>query len=216
MFIPPFDQENISKYVARKRGISQEEVLAEWKENNKNACTYGTKIHAIMENYIKTGEKLPEYNELYLSFDEITGELFKSSTVYSELMVHNDEYEICGTADLIIDHGDEFSIGDFKTNKAFEFYSHYNKRLLDPIAHLSECQYNEYTLQLSLYAHFYSLMTGKKCRCLFLMYKAPDSMKWVRIPCSFMQHEIMVMLKYYQRNKKDIFERKNELLNRQS
>ena len=103
---------------------------------------------------------------MYESFNLITTEDFmKALKVYSEELVWVDEYKVAGTADLIIEHNDyEFSVGDFKTNKSIDFCSKYGDRLLDPVSHLSDCNYNIYSLQLSLYAYLFSLRTGKKIR----------------------------------------------------
>lgn len=105
--------------------------------------------------------------------------------VYSEQLVWIDEYKVAGTADLIIEHNDyEFSVGDFKTNKSIDFFNKFGQHLLNPISHLSDCNYNIYSLQLSLYAYLFSLKSGKKCRKLFLMHLKDD--KWNYIPCNNM------------------------------
>ena len=53
LFEPEFDKYSISKRVAEKEGRSQQSVLDEWAATSKLACETGTKIHTIMENYIK-------------------------------------------------------------------------------------------------------------------------------------------------------------------
>ena len=99
---------------------------------------------------------------------------------------------IAGTADLIIDHGDnEFSVGDFKTNERIEYSSKYGKFLLDDFSHLTDCNYTIYTLQMSLYAYMYSLLSGRRCRQLFLMWI--DRMNGNRmhfIPAPYLYHDI--------------------------
>lgn len=193
-FVPPFDEDGLSKRKAAQLGISQEEVLKMWREANKTACKYGTEVHAIMENYIKDKVILPEYQSLYDSFNEILAEDLKwTKELKSEEIIYNDEYEICGTSDLIIDYKNgEFAVGDFKTNKNFEYCSKYESYLNAPVNHLANCQHNIYALQLSLYAYFYSLLTGKVCRKVFLLYKVDD--KWTYISCNYMQFEVRAML----------------------
>lgn len=199
LFENPFDEDKFSKLVAKKKGITQEEVLAMWAAERDRACTYGTSIHNMMEEYIKTNTIKPGYESYFKSFDAITKDDFKNANqVFSELMLFNDEYEIAGTADLIIDHNDkEFSVGDFKTNKAIKFCNEYGERMKAPISHLSACNYNIYSLQLSLYAYFYSLKTGKQCRRVFLMYE--KNKEWTYISANNMQFEVEMMLKYYKK-----------------
>lgn len=199
LFEPEFDADKISGFVAKKRGITKEEVLKEWNEINKKSTTYGTKIHELMENYIKFNKIDNEYQQLYESYNKIISELSHDiNEIHSEKILWNDTYEIAGTSDLIIDYNnDEFSVGDFKTNKKFLYYSQYNNNMLEPVKHLSSCQHNLYALQLSLYAYFYSLLSGKKLRHIFLLYTNDITKGWEYIPCNYMHYEIIFMLKYY-------------------
>ena len=193
-----FDSIGVATKVANREGISVDDILERWKKNSEEACAYGTSIHLIMENYLKTGIKLPEHSLLYESFDDITGNMRKwAKAVHSERMLWNDEHQIAGTADLIIDHNkNEFSVGDFKTNKAINFCNEWGERMLKPISHLSSCNYNLYSLQLSLYAHMYSLLTGKQCRRVFLMHLKEDG-RWHEITANFMKHEVEVLFHHY-------------------
>lgn len=200
LFEPKFNENGeISKRVANKKGVSEEEILNEWKESGRVACEYGTKIHKVMEDYVRFGDVDVIYDSLYTSFDKIVNPLRKScKNIFCEELLFLHEAEIAGTADLIIDHDDkEFSILDFKTNKKIDFSSSFGNRMLRPLAHLSQCNYNLYSLQLSLYAYLYSIKTGKEVRQLGLIYK--NGTNWTLIPCNYMLYEIKVMIKYYLR-----------------
>ena len=65
-----FDAENISKWVAKKRGVSQEEILKEWEDNKNFACDRGTDFHAAFENYVKYGEVDPLYKKIIEKFQK--------------------------------------------------------------------------------------------------------------------------------------------------
>jgi hypothetical protein len=199
-FQKPFEKEKFAALKAQKLGMTTEEVLKMWKENSIEACKFGTKTHLIMEKFILGKEKNDEYEHLYNSFNAIVEDDFKwAKQVHSELLLYSDEYKVAGTADLIIEHNDnEFSVGDFKTNKKIDFCNNWGERMLDPISHLSDCNYNLYSLQLSLYAYLFSLKTGKKCRKIFLMHLNED--KWNYIPCNYMEFEIRAMLRWYAKN----------------
>ena len=199
-FQVPFEKEKFAALKAPKLGISVEEVLEMWKQNAIEACKFGTKTHLIMENFILGKEKKDEHISLYESFNSIVADDFKwAKKVWSEKLLYSDEYKIAGTADLIIEHNDdEFSVGDFKTNKKIDFCNQWGQRMLDPISHLSDCNYNLYSLQLSLYAYLFSKISGKKCRKVFLMHLNDD--KWNLIPCNNMEYEIKAMLRWYVQN----------------
>jgi hypothetical protein len=199
LFEPEFDKDTISKRVALKEGKTQQQVLAEWAAINKESTDKGSRIHLAMENFIKFEEQLDEYKVLYETFKKCVGNDYKyAEAIHSEKLLWIDEYKIAGTADLIIDHkNNEFSVGDFKTNKKFEYYSGFGNRMKAPVEHLSQCQHNLYALQLSLYAYMYSLLTGKKVRHLFLMHCNNSNEGWKYISCNYLKYEVQFMLKYY-------------------
>lgn len=199
LFEPEFDSYSISKRVAEKEGKTQQEVLNEWKETSRIACEQGTKIHAIMENYIKFEDIDSNYDVLYKTFKKCVGKDYNyAEAIHSERLLWSHEFEIAGTADLLIDHkNNEFSIGDFKTNKKIEFYSSFGNRMKEPVSHLSQCQHNLYALQLSLYAYMYSKLTGRRLRHAFLMHCNDISKGWTYIPCNAMLYEVRYMLEYY-------------------
>lgn len=199
-FQKPFEEDKFASLKAKKLGVTKEEVIAMWRENSKKACSFGTEIHLLMENFIIKGEKVHSYENLYESFNNINLiDIINAQKVHSEKLLWIDEFKVAGTADLIIEHNDyEFSVGDFKTNKKIDFCSEFGNRLLAPISHLSDCNYNIYSLQLSLYAYLFSLLSGKKCRKIFLMHLNED--KWNYIPANYLEFEIRTMLKWYKKH----------------
>ena len=146
-FYEPFDAEKISFFVARKRGITREEVLKEWAENNKKATDYGTLVHKYAEDYclgkvcketpqsvIKFWKELPGYYEL----------------LFVELQMYSDEYKYAGTTDFVLldTRDNSIVIGDYKTNK--DLFKHYNN-MLKPFELMEDSSYNKYQIQLSYY-----------------------------------------------------------------
>lgn len=193
----PFDKYKMSELVARKRGITQTEVLAEWDAANKHACDYGTAVHLLMENYIKKREMVEGNESLYESFDAILKEYLPTHTeILSEIILWDKETRVAGTSDLVFElPNDEFVVGDFKTNKALNYFSKYNSYLKYPVEHLTDCNYSIYCLQLSIYALMRERITGKKCRNVFLLYRVGD--EWKYIPADYMKYEAMAVLKHW-------------------
>jgi ATP-dependent exoDNAse (exonuclease V) beta subunit len=113
-------------------------------------------------------------------------------------MLHNHEYKIAGTSDLIYDHGDTFTVADFKTNKEFKFENKYDEYLLDPVSHIMYSQFTVYALQLSLYAYMHELITGKKCRKLVSFYLKDD--KIVPYHFNYLKTDIINILEHYRLN----------------
>lgn len=191
----PFDTDFFAEKAAKKQGKKKEDIIAEWQKNNKAACDKGQHIHDIFENYIKTGRIHEDDYELVSNLDDIF-DVKKYYKVHSEKIVYNDEHEIAGTSDLIADvDKDYFDVLDFKTNKKFNMYSKYGKYLKYPLNNLQECQYNDYSLQLSLYAFLYSSLTGKKVRQINILYH--DGKKFHNYPTPYLFWEITMLLKHY-------------------
>ena len=200
----PFDKDKHSLRVAEREGVTQEMVLEMWQKENKKATDRGTKIHKLMENYVSFGEKTEDYDWLYKSYDKVTSySVDKFKKIYSENLLHNDEFKIAGTADLIYDHGDYFTIGDFKTNKKFNYSSDFNEHFKDPVSHLQYCEHNNYALQMSMYAYMYEQTSGKKCKKIVVFYLKED--KWLPIHCNYLKSDIKNILAHYQQNKLEVF-----------
>lgn len=192
----PFDKEFWSKHVAKKEGIDPSVVLETWNSLTKTAQGRGTKIHLVMERFIKDRYVESGYEELADSFFKKTSHIINSTAeVLSEELLYDHEHKLAGTADLIIDCGNIFHILDFKTNKKFNFTSKYNEYFYKPVDYLQQCEFNTYTLQLSIYAYMYEQITGKRCGGLKIFYLRESSGKyWQEINCSYMKSAVRDML----------------------
>jgi ATP-dependent exoDNAse (exonuclease V) beta subunit len=200
LYKTPFDKDKHSKRVAEREGVSQEMVLEMWDKENKKATTRGTKIHKLMEDYVCFGEKAKDYDWVYKSYDSVVERsIDKHKKVYSENLLHDHTYKVAGTADLIYDHGDYFTIADFKTNKRFNFSSDFNEWFKDPITHLQYCEFNNYALQMSMYAYMYEKISGKKCKKVVVFYLRED--KWQPYHCNYLKSDIVQILNHYAINK---------------
>lgn len=195
---PKFDSVGMAERVARRDGLTAEIVLETWAAITKKATDKGSFVHKLLEDYILTGVVDNRLNWLYETFDKnIISTVPSYNKVHSELLLHNHDYKIAGTADLIYDVGNYFCVGDFKTNKAFKFDSKYNEYHLRPIDHLVCCEFNTYALQLSLYAYMYELMSGKKCKKLFILYLRADLKTFEVHHVNYLKNEVQLLLEHY-------------------
>ena len=191
----PFDRDGHSKRVAKREGVSQEFVLEMWEAEKNRACSRGTNIHKVLEDYINYGEVEGDWGWLCKSYDKAVERSVDSfKNILCENLLYDEDSAIAGTADLIFEHKNEFTVGDFKTNKRFRFSSPYSERLKDPISHLHNCEFNLYGLQLSLYAYLYERMTGKRCRKCVIFYLQDD--RFVSYHINYMKAEIEALLQH--------------------
>ena len=199
----PFDKDKHSLRVAEREGVSQELVLEMWEKENKKATDRGTNIHKLMENYVSFGGKEEDYSWMYKSYDKVVSyTVDKYKKIYCENLLYNHDFKIAGTADLIYDHGDYFTIGDFKTNKKFKFTSDFNEHFKTPVDHLLYCEFNNYALQMSMYAYMHEKISGKKCKKIVVFYLKED--KWIPIHCNYLKSDINAILTHYKQEKNKI------------
>jgi hypothetical protein len=73
-------------------------------------------------------------------------------------MVYLRSAGICGQSDLVEVVNGKVNIIDYKTNKeikteAFTNWEGVTEKMLDPVSHLDDCNFNHYALQLSIYMY---------------------------------------------------------------
>ena len=196
-FKKPFDKDKHSTRVAEREGVPKEMVLELWEKEKNKACERGTAIHELLEEYIKYGETADNYGWLFKSYDKaVERHIDKFKDVLSENLVYDETFKVSGTADLIYEHKDnEFTLGDFKTNKKFRFSSSFGERMLKPLDHFQVCEFNTYALQLSMYAYMYEKLSGKKCRKCIIFYLNDDRFSGYHV--NYLKSDVEKLFKYY-------------------
>ena len=195
-FKKPFDKDFWSKRIAKRDGVDQQTVLDSWASITQTAQDRGTNVHLVMEQYLKDHTVVAGFEELVDSFIKRTNTIIKpKSKILSETLVYDHAHKLAGMSDLIVENADVFHVMDFKTNKKFNFSSKYNEYFYEPVDYLQQCEFNTYTLQLSIYAYMYEMMTGKHCGSLKIFYLREFSGKfWQEINCSYMKSAVQDML----------------------
>ena len=118
-----FDKKEAATRVANREGLTVDFVLDLWDKEKNRACNYGTDIHKVMEDFL-TEDKIDEqYKSLYDSYKKWEYIFNKFPDLKCEERLSNINFNVAGTADLLYENKTHFYIGDFKTNKAFRFFS---------------------------------------------------------------------------------------------
>jgi len=204
-FSKKFDKEKMSRLSAAKKGVSQEELLAEWDATTKKAIDHGNRIHDNLEMFMKT-TTVKDQDLLPLA-KSIASEYSKYHRTFQEEIIWNEEYRLAGKTDNRFQHTSSknsvISFGDFKTNlsKGIEYENKYGQYMLGPLSHLQDCNYNKYSLQLSLYAYMYQVATGCNIGSLHILYIPPDNfLNWKKIPVPYLKYEVEAALQYKKQN----------------
>jgi len=169
----PFDKDFWAKKKADERGITKEEILAEWKYKADFSCERGSAFHEFAENYLTNKVfPFPEYKitnalggedkmleckegvykliEMFKKFyDDSHGKLVP---VRAEVVVGDGEWGITGMIDQLFfnEKSGMLEIWDWKTNKAIKKENKW-QQFKKPLSHLDVCEFNTYSLQLSFY-----------------------------------------------------------------
>jgi len=194
---PAFDKIGAATRVAKREGLDVDFVLDLWDKEKNRACDYGTDIHKVMEDFLTEGKIDDQYQSLYDSYRKWEHIFAKFPDLKCEEQLNNVDMNVAGTADLLYENKTHFYIGDFKTNKAFRFFSEYNEFFKAPLDHLGVCEFNTYALQLSIYAMLYEKMSGKKCSGLVVFYKNKATETWYPIRMNYMKKEIIALIEDY-------------------
>lgn len=147
---PDFDA--IAPYSAAKRGITTEEIQKEWKDNNLEAITRGSRVHLFGENYPYNRSLVPscpQEQAVVKFWSDMPEHII---LVGVELRMYHFLKLFGGTADIILfdTKTQTYIIADYKTNR--DLYKNFKgKTMTGPFSHLLDCPLNHYVIQLSYY-----------------------------------------------------------------
>jgi hypothetical protein len=205
----PFDREGISRRMAQsiaaESGISvdqaQKELLAEWDQLIDSSIDKGNYVHDGLEDYARTGKVWEELDEPVRFMQDIFKQYYR---FYPEVTLFSHKYRVAGRTDLILQRQKSRSVPvldfiDYKSNEAkgicFDSISrkegiikHSNRFFLSPFEHLENCNYNSYSLQLSIYAFLAMELGHFRVGKLGIVF-VDNQFKPTYIPVAFMYQE---------------------------
>lgn len=171
-YVEEFDANKIAGFVARKMGVTKQEVLDMWEAKKNAACDKGTKVHFFGENFLEHNlEPSNPYEEAIVKFNNSLPKHI--IPLFVELRMFSKELKVAGTSDLVLYNikTGKFIIADYKTNVDL-FKNYKGKKMLTPFGRLLDNPYNKYQLQLSLYHYLFEL-TGYKVEARWLIWLLP-------------------------------------------
>jgi hypothetical protein len=182
-FKEPFDTEKMALMCAKGKnpkyaGKTPDEIKGIWKNENKRAVDLGSWYHDQRERDVlscntarRSEVDLPIIAPIIENNIKLAPEQRLSEGIYPEHLTYLKSAGVCGQSDRVEIYDGLCNIHDYKTNKEIKLQGFVNKqgktkKLLPPLSHLDECNYNEYALQLSVYMyiilkHNYNLKPGK-------------------------------------------------------
>jgi len=181
---PDFDKEGVSKRVAERDGLTQEEVLQQWEKKGEQGRDRGTRLHTYIEDLMvdkidpitrAVNNRIEAMNAFDKVWEKLASKL-KAKLEYQECVVGDAQYGVAGRVDAIfrctIKGTESKHIFDWKTGK-FRIDNHYEK-LLPPFNDLDNCELNYYSIQLSLYRLIIEKNTDFKLSDSYLVHLRDD------------------------------------------
>jgi len=146
-------------------GMSVEDILNAWSSEAKRATDLGTWYHnqreedlCSLNTIVREGVEVPVYPPVVVDGLKYAPSQKLGEGVYPEHFVYLKSFGICGQSDFTEVIMNKVNIDDYKTNKEINIASYKNwegisQKMKYPVAHLDDCNFNHYALQLSLYLY---------------------------------------------------------------
>ena len=223
-FKQKFDSDFWSEKKADERGITKEEILKEWKDKSEYSCEKGTLFHEYAENYLNNkifpypkdrvikileGNEFKQVDTLKSDFDKMViqfNKFYEESygkliPMKSEIIVGDEELGICGMVDQLFwnTKTNDLQIWDWKTNKEIKRKNRW-QQFKEPLSHLDVCEFNTYSLQLSLYRYIIEKNTNIELGDSYIVWFNEKNNNYEPIKCRDYRNEVKAMLKDYNKN----------------
>ena len=169
-FKPKFDQEAQAIKSSKNKkskwyGMSIQDIQEAWASEGKRATDLGTWYHDQREKDLtahltlqRSGVDIPIIKPLYDGQLKIAPDQKLVEGIYPEHFVYLKSAGLCGQSDRVEVVKDTVDIIDYKTNKeikkeSFKNWEGVSQKMLGPCAHLDDCNFYHYALQLSVYLY---------------------------------------------------------------
>ena len=218
-----FDSDTLSQKVADKNGISQFEVLNEWKRKGEYSCLKGTAIHEwLQDNYANREYKfdlsqLEEYPEYYkiediehlkqMAIDFINDYKNRYILIGDEILCGIPDFDIASAIDLLFYDTikNEVVLADIKTNtdlKGWKSTPSYVKKMLQPLEDIKDITFEHYKIQLSIYRYFLEEYAHIPISDnMFIVYLSEKEKNYNIIQIPYLKNEVEKILKLRRANK---------------
>jgi hypothetical protein len=178
----PYGRPDYSKPKPFELHVTEEEIQKLWDYENHHATYEGSTLHDFIENYISNKVKpIPKVSPEGILFEEIepTFNVMKNHflnfyndsitsgrliPIKSEFIVGDEELMLCGMVDQIFWNVKYqcLQIWDWKTNTELRMKNDFGNKMKHSLWFLDDCEFNHYSLQLSIYKKLIEKNTNLK------------------------------------------------------
>lgn len=206
--------------VANKRGISQQEILEEWRIENLHSTIKGSLIHEFAQSLWENKEYKFDYSNIpkEIDLDRLKSDIEKLipqainfyndykdmyELIGCEIYLGDEDYDECGATDqmMLNKYTGGITIIDYKTNKKIEYESYRHKKMLIPLHKFDDCNHVHYSFQLGDYKYKFEKNTNLKVEETFIVYFNVNADNYEIIEPLNMEKEVKNILELRRANK---------------
>ena len=216
-FFPHFDaDEVIAKMMKSPKwpqskwyGMTPKAIKEAWNANGREASEAGTAMHLGIEMVMNGAEadvvpevKLTKEWEYFWNYWRIDSEIWEPWR--TEWEVWDEELKLAGSIDMIYRNKKDgtFAIYDWKRAKEMKMDNSYGTGY-GPVAHLPDCNYWHYTLQLNAYRWLLEKHYNLKISEMALVVLHPNNKNYKRFKLNRLEEEIEGMMEARRRAVKE-------------
>jgi len=200
-FFPEFDAPYWAPIKASQRGISTDDILAEWEAKRIDSANKGTALHEAIENYYNNKSHDSNTTEFrhFLSFKQ----RYSGMTPYrSEWRIFDEDLLVAGTIDMVYKKEDgSLYMFDWKRSEKVvkndgSIKNDNYQFAFGELAHLGDNSFNRYCLQQNIYKAILEKRYKQKISSmnLLVLHEAYDRFHHIQIPN--MDKEVNYILTY--------------------
>lgn len=180
----PFDEKGLARKLAKFGWAKkQRKGVRYWLREFKKSREQGTLCHEELEIYVKNPVQGDLLYPVYHPRSKVAVDWYKSiiESKYSgyhpepELLIYNEDYQVAGQIDLPLINGNKVVICDYKFTSRIKKdpYDDGDYGITSITKDLPNCNYTQYSLQLSMYAYLMELK-GFIVEALHLVHISPS------------------------------------------
>jgi hypothetical protein len=171
-------------------GKSRSVIKEGWDKTRNDAAAAGTAMHLNIERFLNGEQHESSSKEwrLFTMFQEAHPNL---DTYRTEMLVFDESVKVAGSIDLVCrDPAEEGSylLYDWKRSKCIDTFNTYERGFPNTAAaELDNCNFNHYSLQLSIYKHILQTKYGMKVNGCCLVVLHPEQNDFIEMQTEDMQ-----------------------------